>query len=157
MASYLVGSSHQRLNYQAGQTAVLQLDDRTRRSKYWLIRPDELELKITVGPPWRELIVHPRNADQVGNYRVRTDGASELGWGFSVNLDPEQTRLGRVTEEELTGLFEPFTYRLARTREEIEGAQQRGRVGRELFPMLILVVALMLAAEHVVANRFYRD
>jgi len=156
MASYLVGSSHQRLNYRAGQPAVLQLDDRSRRSKYWLIRPDELELKITVEPPWRELIVHPRNADQVGNYRVRADGASEVDRGFSVNLDPEQTRLGRVTEEELAGLFEPYTFRLARTRDQIEGAQQRGRVGRELFPILIFVVALILAAEHVVANRFYR-
>jgi len=157
MASYLVGSSHQRLNYRAGQTAVLQLDDRTRRSKYWLIRPDALELKVTVEPPWRELIVHPRNADQVGNYRVRADGVAEVDRGFSVNLDPEQTRLGRIPEEELAGLFEPYTYRLARTRQEIEGAQQRGRAGRELFPMLILVVALVLAAEHVVANRFYRD
>ena len=32
-----------------------------------------------------------------------------------------------------------------------------GRVGRELFPPLILIVALVLGLEMLVANRFYKE
>ena len=44
---------------------------------------------------------------------------------------------------------------MARTRDEIEVRVGLGRVGRELFPALILVVALAMAAEQLLANRFY--
>jgi len=30
-------------------------------------------------------------------------------------------------------------------------------VGRELFPALILLLAIVLAAEHLLANRFYKE
>jgi hypothetical protein len=46
--------------------------------------------------------------------------------------------------------------RVARTREEIEVRIGQGRVGRELFPALILVITLVLGAEQLLSNRFYR-
>ena len=46
---------------------------------------------------------------------------------------------------------------MARTRDEIEVRVGLGRLGRELFPALILAVALVLAAEQLLANRFYRS
>ena len=45
--------------------------------------------------------------------------------------------------------------RIARTQQEIELRVGLGRVGRELFPALIIAVALVLAAEQLLANRFY--
>jgi hypothetical protein len=46
--------------------------------------------------------------------------------------------------------------RTARTRQEIEVRVGLGRVGRELFPALILAVVVVLGAEHLLSNRFYQ-
>ena len=54
-------------------------------------------------------------------------------------------------------MFGPVKFRLARTREQIDRDISMGRVGRELFPPLILIVALVLGLEMLVANRFYKS
>ena len=77
--------------------------------------------------------------------------------GFSVNYAPDQTRLDRLSDQELAGVFGPVKFRLARTAEQIDRDVSMGRVGRELFPPLILIVALVLGLEMLVANRFYRE
>ncbi len=77
--------------------------------------------------------------------------------GFSVNYAPEQTRLDRLTDQELAGVFGPVKFQLARTRQQIDRDVSTGRVGRELFPPLILIVALILGLEMFVANRFYKE
>ena len=155
MMSYLVGSSDQWLNYFAGQTAVLQFDSNTQLPSYVLSTPDDLKFNVSADPNQHLLMV--TSTDQVGNYRVRAGGPPEVDRGFSVDLAPEQTRLDRIAEDELKEVFGPFAYRLARTRNQIEREISTGRVGRELFPLLILLVAAVLGAEHVVANRFYRQ
>ena len=94
--------------------------------------------------------------EQPGNYRVRGGGTVPLDSGFSVNLAPEQTELERISDKELHDTFGRFAYRLARTRDQIDRSISIGRVGRELFPVLIFMVALVLLAEQVVANKFYK-
>jgi len=46
---------------------------------------------------------------------------------------------------------------LAHDREQIDRELSAGRVGRELFPLLIALVAVVMGIEHVLANRFYRE
>ena len=77
--------------------------------------------------------------------------------GFSVNLAPEQTQLDRLEDKQVVELFGPFKPRVAHSRDQIDRSVSVARVGRELYPPLILVVALVLAAECVVANRFYKE
>jgi hypothetical protein len=48
-------------------------------------------------------------------------------------------------------------FRLAHTREQIDRDISAGRVGRELFPPLIVLLAAVLALELFVSNRFYRE
>ncbi|MEE8451547.1 MAG: BatA domain-containing protein [Thermoguttaceae bacterium] len=154
MMSYLVGSSDQQLNYFAGQTAVLHLDAQRESPSYLLTTPSDLKFRITADTRRHTLAV--TSTDQVGSYRVRAGGtAAGVDRGFSVNLAPEQTTLERITNEELIELFGPFEVRIARTPQEIQRDISSSRVGRELFGTLILLVALALAAEHVVASRFY--
>ncbi len=154
MMSYLVGGSDQQLNYLAGQTAVLQLDDSQRRA-FMLFAPGGMSFPITADLKRRELAI--TTTDQVGNYRLQAGGAGGVDLGFSVNYAPDQTRLDRLTDAELTGVFGTVKYRLAHTREQIDRDISMGRVGRELFPALILLVAVALALEMLVANRFYRE
>ena len=156
MALYLVGSTEVRLNYMAGQTAVVPLGAETRRRSYLLTTPDEQNFPLSADPKQNMLTV--TSTDQPGNYRVQAGGReSGVDRGFSVNLAAQQTELTRLGDDELAELFGSVTYRIARNRNEIERDVSMARVGRELFPMLILIVALLLAAEHLLANRFYSE
>ena len=46
-------------------------------------------------------------------------------------------------------MFGPVKFQLAHTREQIDRDISTGRVGRELFPPLILIVAIVLGAGNV--------
>ena len=93
-----------------------------------------------------------------GNYRVRAGGDTDgVNQGFSANLSPEASRLNRVTPDRLKEVFGDLSFRLAKNKEEIDRNVSLDRVGRELFPFLIALVAILLAVEHLLANRFYRE
>jgi len=155
MILYLVGSSEEQLNYFAAETAVLRLDTAERRRNYLLTTPGGL--KFSLAADLRRHVLVATSTDQVGNYRVQAGGReSGVDRGFSVNFAPRQTQLERLPEKELAELFGPLKYRIARTKNEIERDISTTRTGRELFGPLILLVAVLLAFEHLVANRFYR-
>jgi hypothetical protein len=156
MASYLVGSGNEQLNYFAGQTAVLQLDPETQRTNYLLTGPGNVSVPISADPQHHRLVIAA--AELPGNYRVQS-GGREAGFdrGLSVNLAPEQTQLERLDKNELSQIFAPDKIRVARTKEQIDRDISMGRVGRELFTPLILAVAVFLAFESLLANRFYRS
>jgi hypothetical protein len=159
ITSYLVGSSAQRLNYIAGQTAVLKLEARDQHDMYYVDDPqDPDDRAFPQSADRKQHVLMVSSTDRVGNYRVRAGGLlSGVDRGFSVNLAPEQTQLDRITEEELADVLGPVDYRLARTADQIERDINTARVGRELFPALILLAAAVLGLEHALANRFYRE
>ena len=156
MTSYLVGSLGESLNYTAGQPVTLQLDPHDTHRSYAMTAPGDFEVRLTPDLTKNNLIVN--STDAVGNYRVAAGGADDRYLrGFSVNLASEQTDLTRIDEEHLTRIFGDTPFQMARQRSQLEGNVSRGRVGRELFPSLLLLLVFALAAEHVLANRFYRD
>ena len=62
-----------------------------------------------------------------------------------------------MTETELAELLGEGNFRIARNRNEIDRNVNIGRVGQELFPYLIGLVAVAMACEHWLSNRFYRE
>jgi hypothetical protein len=155
MAAYLVGSNDQQLNYPAGQMAVLRLDAAARRRGFMLYAPGESAFPLQADLNRSDLPI--TETDRVGNYRLQSGGSKGVNLGFSVNYARDQTRIERLSDQEVTGLFGPVKFQLARTREQIDRNISMGRVGRELFPSLILIVALVLGLELLVSNRFYRE
>jgi hypothetical protein len=156
MASYLAGSLDQALNYSAGETVVLRLGPKRAHRSYAMSAPGDFEVRLTPDLAQNTLIV--TSTDAVGNYRVAAGGAEDAyRGGFSVNLASEQTDLARTDENHLEDVFGKTPFRIASQRSELEGNVNRGRVGRELFPALMILLAFVLAAEHVLANRFYRE
>lgn len=155
MFLYLVGSTDQALNFVAGSPAVLQLNPQHTYQTYVLTTPDGTEVRISPDLKKQELAV--ATTEQVGDYRVQAGGIGEgVDRGFSVNLAAEQTRLERVSAGELGQLFGPVPHRVVQSRDEIELDFGSGEV-LDLFPWLIVAAAVVLGAEHVVANRFYRE
>ncbi len=91
-----------------------------------------------------------------GNYVVRAGGeAAGVADGFSATLDPAATDFRRLEPDDLARVLGP-EHRLARTEEEIVRDINEDRVGTELFGWTIVLAALAMAADWIVANRFYR-
>ncbi|MEX2309711.1 MAG: BatA domain-containing protein [Pirellulales bacterium] len=154
ITQYLTGAWEAQLNYFAGQTVVLPLAPEEQVTNYVLQMPDGSAVRQPLTPGQQDLSVAATEA--LGNYRVRAGGRQErLDRGFSVNLPAELTRLDRTSGLEILKALGEERARLARTRDEIEVRVGLARTGRELFPIVILVVALVLAAEQWLANRFY--
>ncbi len=152
---YLVGRSDQRANFLCGDTVVLTVPDAHRESVFTLRTPEDLTVPQTVDQRSGSVTITSTQAP--GNYQLRAGGSeSGVTLGFSANVPAELTNLDRVTREALGELLGEERFRLARSREEITRDVNLGRVGTELYPLLILLVAAVLGLEHVIANRFYR-
>lgn len=154
MMLYLVGATDIQLNYTAGQSAIVPIDLNRNYKSYLLTPPDGEGIPIGVAP--RQNFLNVPNTEQPGNYRIEAGGRAGVSLGFSVNLTRESTDLTRVTPKYLQEKLDPVKFALARNQTQIRRDVDIARVGRELFTMLILLTALFLAAEHVVANRFYK-
>lgn len=156
IADYLVGAGDKQLNYQAGQTAVLYLSPQEQVSSYVLDIPGAAPVRQTLTPGQADLSV--ASTEALGNYRVRAGGlGGKLDRGFSVNCSPSISELAHVRNATIVDTLGKERVQIARSQEEIEVRVGQGRVGRELFPMLILLLALALGVEALLANRFYRD
>jgi hypothetical protein len=154
VVQHLAGAGRTQLNYVAGQTIVLPLSAEEQVSSYVLQLPDGSAVRQSLTTGQRNLSF--ATAESLGNYRVRAGGRQEkLDRGFSVNAPPEMARLERVTAADAVKVLGKERARVATNREEIALSVGIGRVGRELFPILILVVALAMALEQLLANRFY--
>lgn len=156
MMFYLVGSAEGQLNYFVGQAANLPFAPGEQPQQYILATPTGDRLRRSVSGSDDAIVVAA--TDWVGHYRALSGGGSEaFERGFSVNVPPELTDLTRIPAEELNGLFGEHKFQLARDRDSVERVVSHGRVGRELYGLIFIVLSLALAGEYLMANRFYRE
>jgi hypothetical protein len=149
-----VGSGEQQLNYFAGNSVSLAIGAAKSRH-YTLARPDHSDETALPAPEKEELSIS--GVEQVGNYQVHcAGGPAEPVRGFSINLPSHVTQLARLSDQELSEMFGPFKPRVARSNDQIVRNVHDSRVGREIYPWLILVFAGLLAVEYVVSNWFYK-
>ena len=155
MTQYLAGSSGQRLNYEAGQTVRLRLDSGQQLADYLLITPEGQEPRHSPDPRASTLVV--AGTQTVGQYRVQA-GPQAGGFqkGFSINVPRGESRLDPIGRNQLDQLFGEGRYAFAEDTSGLERAIGESRVGREVFPILMVLLAGILAGEQWLANRFYR-
>jgi hypothetical protein len=155
MLLYMAGNGDQQLNYPAGQSVVIHLPDNERQMIFSLRTPEGEEYPQTVDQKSGTITVS--TTQSAGNYLLRA-GGSQTGVrrGFSVNIPAASTDLARLNREELTAILGDGRYRLSRGLAEIQRDVNLGRAGHELYPLLIVLVALALGLEHLLANKFYR-
>jgi hypothetical protein len=155
IAEYLAAAGDSRLNFHAGQAVLLPLSASEQVTNYVLQLPDGSALRQPLTPGQTDLSI--ASTEMVGNYRLRAGGQQgKLDRGFSVNVPAESSRLERASAAAIANTLGKERTRVARTRDEIEVRVGLARRGRELFPVLILALALVLATEGLLANRFYR-
>jgi hypothetical protein len=155
IAEYLVGAGDAQLNYLAGQTAILQLAPSEQVASYVLEMPGATPVRQSLTPGQQDLSI--TSTEALGNYRVRAGGqGGQLDRGFSVNGSPAISDLARADFATIVDALGKDRVQLARSRQEIEVRVGQGRVGRELFPALMIALVIVLGAEQFLANRFYR-
>ncbi len=141
------------LNYQVGDHVVLNNDSARQ--------PDRYQLFVSDDEPYETLAQQDklsiRYTQQHGTYRLKGQRGGLVLRGFSVNIPAQETDLQRLEDTALAGWLGPDRFHLARKKEAIEVGIRQAREGRELYPLLILALVLVLAIEHFLANRFYRD
>jgi hypothetical protein len=156
LVSYLAGSTQQPLNYFAGQAVVLPLDPSKDLNTYLLKSPGAGQIEQRLTPDRKENLLRVTATDAPGNYRVQAGGRiGGVDRGFSINLPRQQTELERINEDQMKKLFGKHAFLLARDSRQLERGVTGNRVGLDVFPYLAVLLAVILAAEHCLANRFY--
>ncbi|MBI3836331.1 MAG: BatA domain-containing protein [Planctomycetia bacterium] len=155
---YLVGSGQERLNYSAGETAVVHLGSVERSGIHSVLLTTPRGDQIRTPADERQSAVVVTSTEAAGNYRLQAGGPEQgVDLGFSVNLPPEVSQLDRVSIQDLKTVFGETQFHLARDRDEIDRSVSAVRVGQELYPYLIVLLAIILGCELALSNRFYQD
>src|SRR5262245_3920441 len=152
MMLHAVRSGQTHLNLFAGETAVLPNDPAEYPERYQLFTPLDQPQDVLA----KDGRVTIRFTDQPGSYRLRGQKAGPLVRGFAVNLAGDTSDLGRLPLERLDEILGHGRYQIARSKDEINRAVGKDRIGSEFYPLLVTLLALVLGIEHVLANRFYR-
>jgi hypothetical protein len=141
----------QSANVVAGRPAVLRADRRDVPTAF-VRTPAGDEFPAPVDRQTGSVTVTA--TQQPGNYAVRVGGGQAGLTGFSANLDRAALDFTRVAPADLAATLGAEA-RLARTEAELVRDVDLERIGVELFGWAIVLAALAMAADWIVANKFY--
>ncbi|MEZ6082265.1 MAG: BatA domain-containing protein, partial [Pirellulaceae bacterium] len=148
----LSGANRESLNYEVGQAVALSNDPLQWPSRYDLMTPDAHLLR----PSATEGTLNLGAFEQAGIYRLRGQRNEAVARSFSVNVPASDTAAGASQSLDLDERLGRDHYRLAHDRSEVESSVGQARFGRELYPLLMLLVAGLFLAEQAMSNRFYQ-
>jgi hypothetical protein len=155
---YLAGTSSEELIYEAGRDVVLPLDPAHRYKNYIVQGPDR-KTSDRLSPPAANdslLIVAPQPP---GQWVVSASGPEGTGTklGFSVNPPLSETEFTTLEARDLDALFGKGNYALATDDESLKRVTASIRLGHEMFPWLMFLILILVTAENLLANTFYRE
>jgi hypothetical protein len=156
LMQYLSGRSEATFNYLAGEDVLVRADQESGLTKYLLRKPGGQQLPGAIPAGAASFAI--RETDQLGHYSVASaDPVSKFASGFSVNASSTESDFRRLTEDDLTQLFGEKRFSLARDIATLQRHVNTGRLGEEVYPLLLLLVLLVFCGEHFVANWFYAE
>ena len=156
--AYLAGdASSPHFDYSCGQVVTLPLPPSPRFPTYVLKGPGIGASGSPIKRSEHESQLTIRDAAQPGNYEVSGADGKPTG-GFSMNIDREESDLTQIPPSEIEALFGPGSVMRMTPKANLRDAlQSRWSQPLELFPWLLMILVLVLAAENLLANRFYRE
>lgn len=156
---YLAGTAGERLNYEAGQPAILTVDSKLPVSSYNVQGPDPKTSYTQAAPTNSDKLLIPAPSKE-GQWRVdgKTATGSTMKMGFSVNVPTSETQVVALKEHDLDGLFGgKDDYKIAEDAASLDRAQAGVRVGNEIFPFLMMLILALVTAENLLANKFHKE
>ena len=157
VTQFLLGIGERNFNYRTGQLVTLR-PNVPQLPASCIVKPPQSEGVRVTTDSIRQVITFPAT-EQPGNYTVSsggTSGTSRLQTGFSVNSPAETWNLTRTKPEQAKTICGD-RLRITKDRSTLEVGMSQSRTGRELFPLVMLLVLAVFAGEYYVSNRFYRE
>ena len=144
--------SKSQLNYLVGQPASLEIIAGIDPEKYELFAPGD-EMMRLVASSSNLNFAYTKHS---GPYRLRGVGQGvNAVRGFAVNIAKQDLLLDRIPVDSLDSILGKNQYRVAKRKEDVESSVGQARYGSELYPFLMVVVAMVVLAEQAMASRFY--
>ena len=156
--AHLAGTGQEQTDFEAGHDVVIPLDPTRRARSYTVQGPDRKASERLAPPPTSDSLVVSA-PQQVGQWTVRPtpdDGTADTV-GFSINVPVSETQSKSLETADLDALFGKDKYALADSPEKLSGIVNVARIGRELFPWIMLAILVIVTLENYLANRFYRE
>lgn len=152
MTGHLARATDWRFNVLAGETVTLPFPPAQEDREYLLQRPSFAQTRITQKAQSASLSTSETR--ELGHYFITAPGAPPVS-GFSVNAPPSESDLTRATDEQLEQLLGKGRVQIARTLGEIKADVNTSHLGKEVFPLILLLATIAFCGEHFIANWFY--
>lgn len=95
---------------------------------------------------------------EAGNYQIQVMRQDEQQlFGFSLNIDPAESRFQPPDHEALRAVFVPAAVSVSRSVEDVQLSLARPAVRRQLADWILPLLMAAMVAELLFANRFYRQ
>ncbi len=156
---YLSGTGTQSLVAEAGEDVSLPIDPTRRFTDYNAHPPGNDQEPFRLNPPTGGGPLIVPGPAIIGQWSVTASGpgTSPLVLGFSVNTPAAETRLTTLENKDLDTILGKGKYQLAESPEELKKVITETRIGREIYPWIMLFILLIVTLENVLANTFYRE
>lgn len=153
---HLTGASDTKRNYIAGVSILIPVPVSQRFDQYLLRRPG---LRQTRGSMLAdESSVLLTDASDAGHYRLKPfEAHSPFEAAFSVNMRDDESNLEKIRDDQLNAMLAGSNVAIVHRVDELQRAVRMGRLGIEVFPVLMGLVILLFCAEHLMANFFYDE
>ncbi len=156
LTRYLIRTRANRTNYLAGEVAIYQWPATATTPESFLLRtPDLKQLPIEVKQGAHQVSIPDTRI--VGHYEL-IDNSSNItrsSSGFSVNVNPAESNFRPISNQELDQILGAERYSMTRDMEGLKRTIRTGRLGVEIFPILVTLLLAVFCLEHFTANYFY--
>lgn len=154
---YLTGASEVKRNFVVGEPVSIDIPADKRFSQYLVARPSD---RLTPGTfPFDEQSVLLTDIDEAGHYQLRTPKDEDVAFysDFASNDIDAESNLDHITENELIAILGEDRFSQVTDPEQLDRAVNLGRIGVEVFPVLMGLLVVLFCLEHLMANFFYDD
>ena len=139
-----------------GDPVVLPIAPPDRATEALLRLPDFTQRRLDVDAGAREIDLSAMT--QLGHYQVAPANGPKTDWlaAFSVNPISGESDLRRLKEADLDDLLGPKRYGVARDPQTLTRSVNTGRLGQEVYGLLMAGLLVVFAWEQATATWFYR-
>lgn len=153
MTEYLARTTELQFNLLAGEPVTLPVPPHDGEREYLIRRPGLTQARKTIPAGSTSIVID--DTRDIGHYDLAAVGEKTSTAGFSVNVSPGESDFTRLTPEQLEDLFGKGTFQVARSLDELKSAVNISDLGKEVFPLVLLLAIVAFCGEHFVANWFY--
>ncbi len=152
---YLTASAAGRFNATIGAPFSLRIEPVAEQRNCILRMPDFKQLPQEI--PRLADVVNFRDLSVPGHYElISTQEAGSLASGFSLNMAAGESDLTKLTKTELDRLFGEQRYAVSRELESLVRTVTSGRLGQEVYGLVVAVLVGVFVLEQIVGAWFYR-